>query len=280
MNIKPIVRPFTQNEVATLKEWASKEGWTPGLHDMDIYLQLASTCILGAFKKDELIGTAAVFRYSPWFAFFGLYIVKPEYRGQGFGFAMTRHRLNLAGYRNIGLNSAQDKISTYKRAGFRYAHLNQRFSFSGQMPCPKEIVDVSEIPFQMILDYDQTIFPAHRANFLKLWLTHPAFHKKAMVRDGKLQGYFILRPCAHNEWRLGGFSASSGRDARQLLQAALHFSQGNKLYIDMPTTNPDIETLVKEFSGELVFESTRMYRGYQPDLDHKKIYGLTTLETG
>ena len=278
---QPVVRPLIKSEIKTLLQWTSEEGWKPGTHDMGIYHQLNPSGILGAFIDDEMVGTSAVFRYSPWFAFFGLYIVKAEYRGQGFGLAMTRHRLNLAGYRNIGLDGVQDKLSTYRQIGFRPAHLNQRYSFAdSNVPYPEEVTDYSNIPLSTILKYDQAVFPADRSEFLKLWFAHPAFHKKIIIRNGELKGYIVLRPCVNNEWRLGGFVASSEKDSRLLLQAALSLSNGSCIYIDMPACNPDVAALVKAFNGQFVSECTRMYRGYKPELNHKKLYGITTLEAG
>ena len=277
-----VIKPLSSEDVDTLLQWATSEGWNPGIHDMRLYHKINPQGLLGIYHDHHLVGTSAVFRHNPGFAFFGMYIVHPDYREQAFGIEMTRYRLHLAGYRNIGLDGVLDKIDTYRRVGFRTAHLNQRFSFSAEnVDEPKGLTDIKRLPLDTVLKFerDNHLFPGCRKSFLHHWLFHKNFIGRAVISEGMLQGYMLLRPCAES-MRIGPFLATSAKTAATLLCSALHHSQGRMVYIDAPEVNPNISALVNEFNGKMVFETMRMYRGYQPQLQHSAIYGLTALEAG
>lgn len=282
MNNNTVIKPLSPNDVETLLEWTTIEGWRPGIHDMALYYNINPQGLLGIYLNHRLVGTSAVFRHNPWFAFFGLYIVHPDYREQSLGIEMTRHRLHLAGYRNIGLDGVPDKVDIYRRVGFRYAHLNQRFSFSvAGVDEPEGLTDIKALPLNAILKFerDNGLFPGCRKGFLQHWLYHDAFTGRAVISNGELQGYMLLRPGAESI-RVGPFLANSSETARILLRSALHHSQGLPVFIDTPEHNPNISEMVNDFNGHAVFETTRMYRGYQPDLQYSSIYGLAALEVG
>ena len=282
MKQQAVIKPLLKRDVSTLLEWVSSEGWSPGICDIALYHELNPQGLLGIYLEDQLIGASAVFIHNPWFAFFGLYIVHPDYREQGFGIEMTRHRLHLAGYRNIGLNGAVEKVSTYRKSGFRRAHLNQRYSFSAtNISEPEGLVDLSTLPLTAVLKFerDNQLFPGCRKKLLHHWLYHDQFIGRAMISEGDIQGYMLLRPGA-DCMRVGPLLATSANVARTLFISALHHSQGKRMYLDVPETNLNAPAIINEFNGELVFESIQMYRGYQPKLQHSAIYGLTALETG
>lgn len=282
MNTNAIIKPLSTPDLKTLLQWTTTEGWTPGTYDIQAYYQGNPEGLLGIYLEDELIGSSMVYRHNPWFAFFGLYIVRPENREQGFGIEMTRHRLQLAGYRNIGLDGVLDRIDTYQNVGFRRAYLNQRFAFSvSNIDEPVGLHDASKLSLSSLLDFERKhkLFPGDRKLFLQHWLGHPKFISRAVIENGEIQGYMVLRPC-EGKMRVGPFLATSEATAHKLLLCALHHSKGQEIYIDMPETNPHISHIIDEFNGNLVFETVRMYRGYQPDLQFPAIYGLTTLEAG
>ena len=282
MKQQAVIKPLLKRDVSTLLAWVCAEGWNPGIYDIGLYQTLNPQGVLGAYLGDQLIGASAVFKHNPWFAFFGLYLVHPDYREQGVGIKMTRHRLNLAGYRNIGLDGVLEKVDTYRKVGFRRAHLNQRFSFSvSNIPEPKGLVDLKTLPLTAILKFEQgnQLFPGCRKALLQRWLYHDQFIGRVLVSEGQIQGYVLLRP-GEDCMRIGPLLATSPNTARTLFISALHHSQGKLVYLDTPETNLNARSIIDEFNGQLVFETARMYRGYQPELQYPAIYGLTALEAG
>ena len=282
MKQQAVIKPLPKRDVSTLLEWVSSEGWSPGVYDIELYQTLNPQGLLGMYLEDQLIGASSVLIHNSWFAFFGLYIVHPDYREQGFGIEMTRHCLHLAGYRNIGLDGGLENVDIYRKAGFRSAHLNQRFSFSAtNVSEPEGLVDLKTLPLTAILKFerDNRLFTGCREKLLQHWLYHDQFVGRAVVSEREIQGYVLLRPgvdCV----RVGPLLATSAKTARTLFLSALHHGQGQRVYLDAPETNLNVPAIIDEFKGELVFETIRMYRGYQPDLQHSAIYGLAALEAG
>ena len=73
----------------------------------------------------------SVVRHGPAFAFLGLYLVRPAWRGQGHGLAMWRAGLPLAGDRTIGLDGVVDRQGDYRRSGFTLVRRNVRYGGVG-----------------------------------------------------------------------------------------------------------------------------------------------------
>ena len=60
------------------------------------------------------------------FGFLGLYIVKAEHRGQGFGLELWRAALDHLGDRMVGLDGVVAQQENYRKSGFRLAFRNIR----------------------------------------------------------------------------------------------------------------------------------------------------------
>ena len=79
------IHTMTREQLDIAVEWAAAEGWNPGLHDADCYYAADPNGFLMGFLDEEPIASISVVKYDDSFGFLGFYIVKPEYRGQGYG---------------------------------------------------------------------------------------------------------------------------------------------------------------------------------------------------
>jgi len=52
------------------------------------------------------------------------------------------------------------------------------------------------------------------------------------------------------------------------------------IFLDVPDNNPPAITLCEKYKMQEVFGCVRMYYGPVPLLDHRRIFGVTTLEIG
>ena len=96
-------------DVATIVDWAADEGWNPGLHDAAAFHATDPGGSLIGSIDDEPVGAISVVRHGPTFAFLGLYLVRPAWRGHVHGLAMWRAGMELAGERVIGLDGLVDR---------------------------------------------------------------------------------------------------------------------------------------------------------------------------
>jgi GNAT superfamily N-acetyltransferase len=121
-----IVRNMTEADLALALEWAAAEGWNPGLHDAHCFYAADPQGFFVGERDGLPIGCVSAVRYGSGFGFLGLYIVKAEHRGQGFGLELWRAALDHLGDRVIGLDGVVAQQENYRKSGFRLAFRNIR----------------------------------------------------------------------------------------------------------------------------------------------------------
>jgi hypothetical protein len=236
------------------------------------------------------IGGGAITSYNGEFGFMGLFIVRPEFRGRGLGNALwhaRRERL-LARLRpgaSIGLDGVFAMQDYYAEGGFVLSHRNMRFRTeipehpSSATVDDKDIIPLTAVPFDQVLDYDRTCFPALRSTFLRGWIAQPDALALGCQCDGKLSGYGVVRRCREG-CKIGPLFADDARVAEILYTRFAGFAAGGPLYLDAPENNPAAIGLVHQHRMVEVFGCARMYLGPPPALAHEHVFGVTTFELG
>jgi hypothetical protein len=56
--------------------------------------------------------------------------------------------------------------------------------------------------------------------------------------------------------------------------------EGGDLHIDVPAGNTDFAAALAAIGFTPTFSTTRMYKGLPPNIDSRRIFGVTTLELG
>ena len=236
-----------------------------------------------------LIGGGAITAYEGEFGFMGFFIVRPEFRGQGLGNAIwhaRRERL-LARLRpgaSIGMDGVFAMQDYYAKGGFVFSHRDIRFR--AEIPDPPAppggadgIVPLAEVPFDQVLAYDRTCFPAPRPAFLTGWIAQPDSLALGCQRAGQLSGYGVVRRCREG-CKIGPLFADDAQAATALLAHLAAFAAGGPLFLDVPENNPAALDLARQVRMREVFGCARMYLGPPPALAHPRIFGVTTFELG
>ena len=284
------IRSMTRSEVDELVAWAAREGWNPGLHDAELFWATDSEAFIAADLNGEMIGGGAITSYHGDFGFMGFFIVQPEYRGRGIGNMLwhaRRERLlnRLRPGASIGLDGVFDMQNYYAKGGFVFSHRNMRFrtEITAHPATSRDgeanIVPLATVPFDQILDYDRTCFPARRPNFLRAWIAQPEALACGYVRDGKLKGYGVVRRCGEG-CKIGPLFADDNRVADALYVHLAGFAVGGPLFLDAPENNAAAMTFVSKHKMMEVFGCARMYLGGPPVVAHERIFGVTTFELG
>ena len=113
------VRRMAENELDLALEWAAAEGWNPGLHDAEcFYAADPGGFFLGEFAGGEPIGCVSAVAYDEHYGFLGFYIVKPQYRGRGFGLQLWDAAMAYMEGRNVGLDGVVAQQENYRKSGF------------------------------------------------------------------------------------------------------------------------------------------------------------------
>jgi ribosomal protein S18 acetylase RimI-like enzyme len=263
----------------TMLDWAAAEGWNPGVHDAEAFLAADQGGFLIGSLGGEPIAAISIVQYDERFAFLGLYIVRPEWRGQGHGLTMWRAAMERAGTRTIGLDGVVDRQPDYARSGFRLVRRNVRYGGQGGGSVPDGLVPVDEVAAEAIARYDASIFPADRSSFLASWLRMPASVGLAVARDGAVSGYGIARRC-RTGYKVGPLFADDEASAERLLAGLVARIGETPFFLDVPEPNEAAVRLVRRLGMSPVFETARMYTGDPPREPVDRIFGVTTFELG
>lgn len=277
------IRRMTQDEVGSVAvEWAAQEGWNPGLNDAVSFYAANPDGFLVGLLNDEPVACISAVSYPGSFAFLGFYIVAPNCRGKSFGLRIWEAAMTRLQHYNIGLDGVVGQQKNYIKSGFRLAYNNTRYEGTAKhtdLHHP-QIVPIQELPFDELVQYDARHFPAVRSVFLKHWFSQPESTSLAVIHKGRIAGIGHLRKCRLG-YKIGPLFADTPDMAAQLFYALGNYAApGTKLYLDTPEINPIAVKLAESFGMEKVFSTARMYTKYQPDIDIKQVYGVTSFELG
>jgi hypothetical protein len=107
----------------------------------------------------------------------------------------------------------------------------------------------------------------------------PGHLGRALVREGRLAGWGVIRPCRRS-CKIGPLFADDSRAADAVLAALLAAAGGGEVFLDVPSANGDAVALAQAMGLKPVLETARMYTGAIPPLRLKRVFGVTTFELG
>ncbi len=276
------IQPMKREDVEIAIAWATAEGWNPGHHDAECFYTADPTGFLKGVLGNETIATISAVKYGSDFGFIGFYIVKPEYRGQGYGIQLWNAALQTLSGRNIGLDGVLAQQQNYQRSGFHLAYRNIRYEGMGGGESAENpaIVPLANLPFATIASYDQLFFPSDRSQFLQCWLYQPSSSALGILHNHQLAGYGVIRAC-HHGYKIGPLFADQPYLAEALFLALKAQATAKApIYLDVPELNTDAIKLVEKYAMKTVFETARMYTQTCPDLPYDRLFGVTTFELG
>ena len=258
------------------------EGWNPGIHDADCFYAADPNGFLIGLLDEEPIATISAVNMARSFGFLGFYIVKPEYRGKGYGIRIWNAGLKYLEGRNVGLDGVVAQQENYKKSGFKLAYRNIRYEGSGCGTVSKrpEIVNLSSLAFEDVEAFDRSFFPADRTEFIQCWINQPGCNALGILQNGKLAGYGVLRRC-RSGYKMGPLFADSPELAESLFMALCSGIESTEsVYLDVPEVNRSAIQLAERHHMKVVFETARMYKGREPDLSLNRLFGVTSFELG
>lgn len=276
------IRLSSRKDLDIILKWAENEGWNPGLYDAEsFYLSDPQGFFLGFLDNLPISSISAVW-YNDKFAFLGFYIVHPKFRSQGYDLKIWQEVLKRLPTQNIGLDGVVAQQKNYQKSGFKTAYRNIRYQGFGikEEKSHPHLVLVKNIPFSKLKNYDDQIFPASRATFLKSWIQQPESLAVAYQKDGQILGYGVVRKCIKG-FKIGPLYGDTEKIANILLQKSASFiGEKETLYLDVPEINRQAVKLAKKYNMKPVFETIRMYTKESPQIPIKKIFGITSFELG
>jgi ribosomal protein S18 acetylase RimI-like enzyme len=275
------IRNLRPEEIAIAVDWAAAEGWNPGLSDAACFAIPDAKGFFVGEIDGEPVATVSCVNYDDRFAFLGFYIVRSDFRDRGHGLRIWNAAIAHAGARVIGLDGVVAQQDNYKKSGFQLAYANVRYGGIVAPPPgpPADVVALDTIPFARVEADDAMVFPAPRSAFLRAWIGTPGHVGRALLRDGKLVAWGVIRPCRTGR-KIGPLVADDRAAAEAIVQALLESANGGEIFLDVPAVNREAIALVESLGLKPVFETARMYTGPIAPLRTDRVFGVTSFELG
>lgn len=276
------IRQMGRHELDTVLDWAAAEGWNPGVHDADCFYAADPDGFLLGLVGGEPVASIFAVKYGAAFAFIGAYIVKPSFRGLGYGRLLWDAAMARLAGRNVGLDGVLAQQANYAKSGFCLAHRNIRFEGVGSArPVAFDnIVPLSSLSIDDVCRYDRAFFPDDRVQFLRCWIRQTGNVAIGVLDQQRLAGYAVLRPC-RSGYKIGPLFANTPALAEALFVSLRgKVALGASLFLDVPEPNEAACALAARHQLRACFETARMYIGSQPALCMSRQYGITTFELG
>jgi ribosomal protein S18 acetylase RimI-like enzyme len=275
------IRNLRPEEISIAADWAAAEGWNPGLSDTACFAIPDAKGFFVGEIDGEPVATVSCVNYDDRFAFLGFYIVRSDFRDRGHGLRIWNAAIAHAGTRVIGLDGVVAQQDNYKKSGFQLAYANIRYGGIVAAPLrpPADVVALDTIPFARVEADDATVFPAPRAGFLRAWIDTSGHIGRALLRDGKLAAWGVIRPCRTGR-KIGPLVADDRAAAEAIAQALLASAGDGEVFLDVPAVNREAIALAESLGLAPVFETARMYTGPIPPLRIDRVFGVTSFELG
>ncbi|MCP1849897.1 MULTISPECIES: GNAT family N-acetyltransferase [unclassified Bradyrhizobium] len=275
------IRQMQPDEIALAVDWAAAEGWNPGLADAPCFAAEDPQGFFIGELDGEPAAVISCVNYGAQFAFLGFYIVRPDLRGRGHGLKIWNAAIAHARLRVIGLDGVVAQQANYQKSGFALAYANVRYG--GTVAAPSAPSDgtfaLTDLPMALIEADDATVFPAPRPAFLRAWINTSGHVGRALMRDGRLAGWGVIRPCRTGR-KIGPLVADDRAGAEAVVAALLASAGSGEVFLDVPAVNRDAVALAQGLGLSPVFETARMYTGAIPPLRIDRVFGVTTFELG
>ena len=273
------MRCATLDELRMVLYWAAEEGWNPGLDDAEAFFAADPQGFFVAVRDGAPVAAISVVNHNADFAFLGLYLVQPEWRGRGLGLALWQHALKHAGTRTVGLDGVPDQQENYAASGFAHAGATTRYV--GMVTVAPQAVGIRPAinsDQTRLIEAEARASGASKPAYLSAWFSETGDRKTrvlgAMPEEG---GFYTVRRCREGA-KIGPLVAKDLRDAETLIRDAAGVFPG-PLVLDVPAAAPTLAQLCRDLGMTPGFHTARMYRGaFTPA--RSAIFAVTSLELG
>ena len=273
------IRRMTRADLDSAWEFCIEEGWNPGKYDRKAFYSADPNGFFLGLLNGVPIGSVSAVAYDRLFGFIGLYIVRPPFRGLGYGLQLFGAARDYLGARCIGLDGVLAQQENYRKAGFEFAYRNIRYAGIGSGVETPDVFPLAELPIVQLEAFDAKMFGAPRPHFLRNWITLPDSAALGLLKNDVLVGYGVLRP-RQEGYQIGPLYAETPQAAESLFRSLAAQRPGHTLFYDALECSPESVLLAQRHGLEPVFETARMYANGRPELPLDCHYSVSSFELG
>lgn len=269
-------RPMSVADLEMVLGWARDEGWNPGLEDAAAFHAADPEGFFVAEVDGTPVAAISVVNHDAAHAFLGLYLCRPDFRGQGHAFALWNHALEHAGGRSVGLDGVPDQQANYARSGF--VATGKTIRYEGQVPRQTQPQITLAQDLEALMAADQVATGHGRPSYARAWFQQTET-RQTLWRAGDRPTFATFRRC-YLGCKVGPFQASTGEDALALLQARPANMGDGPIIVDVPETSTALRDLLMDLGFAPSFETARMVKGPVAPARPPAFFGVMTLELG
>lgn len=280
MDHRTETRPMDRSELQTVLSWAAEEGWNPGLNDAEPFHAADPFGFFLTSVGGTPIASVSVVNHSAEHAFLGLYICRPDKRGQGLGLVTWQFGIEHAGSRLIGLDGVPEQESNYKASGFIRTGSTLRNEGRVDARQSQNVRPASSSDLQFLISLDGSANGFMRPRFMSAWIAEVdgARETRVLLRDGAICGFATWRAC-RNGTKVGPIIAPDVSGSLELLRDIAVLRPDGPLIVDVPEGNMDLRRELEGAGFSVPFVTARMYRGQVPHGD-RTLQAIATMELG
>jgi GNAT superfamily N-acetyltransferase len=274
MSASPVqFRDLTIDDVPAGLRLCRHAGWNQLAADWELFLKLSPSGCRAAVQGDRVVGTVTTVNYENRFAWIGMVLVHPEFRGRGIGTRLLEESLDILS--NLGcarLDATPQGRPVYQRLAFVDEYELSRM----QLDLPKKGFRPSsskgdeatggtarrmvETDLPTVREIDRTVFGADRHRILH-WAREQA-PEYAWVIEGRsgIESYCFGRH-GHNFDQLGPICAPAELLAQALISVCLAGKASKRIIIDPLHHSSSWLSWLQETGFVHQRPFTRMFRG-------------------
>ena len=261
------LRTMTMQDVAAGVRLNQMAGWNQTPSDWQRFLSVSPRGCFVAEVNENVCGTVATISFQNRFAWIGMVLVDPPYRGKGIGTDLLKRAIRYLDDEKIAtlkLDATPQGKPLYEKLGFVPEYEIERWTLRRpvtQAPTSFVSEELASAPLlTSILKADREVFGADRG-FLLESLHHDAPDLTFGVSDGNLlRGYALGRRGLFAD-HLGPWMATDASAASTLLQKFLVRSSRETIVVDCLKSNHSAAELLRSLGFSYSRPLTRMYRG-------------------
>jgi ribosomal protein S18 acetylase RimI-like enzyme len=295
-----IFRLMTMADVPAGMRLKDLAGWNQTAADWERFLSASPSGCFVAEVEGRVVGTTTTIVYEGRFAWIGMVLVDPEFRGRGIGTHLLNkaiEHLDSQGVPTLKLDATPEGQPLYEKLGFVREYEIERWtldrpgtgsdsrSLGGSslsnlqaiadwqseidnrkhvlIPQPREngsAIGIGPPELEDVLELDREVFGADRGDLLRSLVSAAPEFALAVRERGGLAGYAFGRYGSRAD-HLGPWTARTESAGRGLLEEFLKRSSRERLLVDCLKFHPWAETLLRARGFEFSRPLTRMYRG-------------------
>lgn len=273
------IREMSVDDLRTVLGWAAEEGWNPGREDAAAFHAADPEGFLLKEIDGDPVAAISVVNHDPEFAFLGLYLCRPEFRGRGHGIDVWRAGIAHAGSRSIGLDGVPDQQDNYARSGF--VTYGSTVRYEGQVatgPDPR-VRPATPTEIERLIVSDAQTSGMQRRAFSTAWFSQSRTRQTLVLGDGTdITAFATFRRCGVGT-KVGPLCAPSEKDALALLASNPFSTAGDPLIADVQNGSA-LGGLLERRGFAPTFETARMFSGTAPNSDPQPFQAIATMELG